>query len=258
VWSYLAIDPENRLVGRNLEKDWNDKLAAVEQLEREQAAVMARTMPPLNTTERQHILDLAEDLPALWHAPSTTAAERKQLLRFLIQDVTLTKRDRVIALAIRWQTQACTLIEVPRPLRSCDVRRTPAAVVERVRALANAHSDSQIATRLNAEGCTSGTGRPFTAARVQWIRYAHTIASGCPEGPGRVVTNQRGDGRYSTRAVAELLNVNISTVMDWCRAGRLDGIQSKPHGPWWIVLTPVTIAELRKPVRQRWGQRSSP
>jgi hypothetical protein len=42
-----------------------------------------------------------------------------------------------------------------------------------------------------------------------------------------------------------------------CRAGRLDGIQSKPHGPWWIVLTRETIAELRKPVRQRWGQRSS-
>ena len=77
------------------------------------------------------IQGLAEDLPALWHAPTTTAAERKQLLRFLIQDVTLTKRDRVIALAIRWQTQACTLTEVPRPPRSCDSRRTPAAVVER-------------------------------------------------------------------------------------------------------------------------------
>jgi hypothetical protein len=54
-----------------------------------------------------------------------------------------------------------------------------------------------------------------------------------------------------------LLNVNISTVMAWCRAGRLDGIQAKSHGPWWVVLTPAIIAALRKPVRQRWGQRSS-
>ena len=254
---FLAIDPENRLVGRNLEKDWNEKLTAVDQLEREQAAVLARAMPPLSVAERQHILNLAEDLPALWHAPTTTAAERKQLLRFLIQDVTLTKRERVIAVAIRWQTQACTLTEVPRPPRSCDSRRTPAAVVERVRALASAHSDGQIAQRLNAEGLTSGTGKPFTAARVQWVRYAHAIASGCPEGPNRVVKSQRGDGRYSTRAAAELLNVDISTVMAWCRSGRLDGIQAKPHGPWWIVLTPEIIAELRKPVRQHWGQRSS-
>jgi hypothetical protein len=251
------VEPENRLVARNLEKDWNEKLAAVEKLEREQDSLGLGAAPRLGPEERQRILNIAEDLPALWHAPTTTAAERKQLLRFLIQDVTLTKRDRVIALAIRWQTQACTLTEVPRPPRSCDRRRTPAAVVERVRALANAHSDGQIATRLNAAGLTSGTGRPFTAARVQWVRYAHAIARGCPEGPSRVVKSQRGDGRYSTRAAAELLNVDISTVMAWCRAGRLDGIQAKPHGPWWIVLTPELIAELRKPVRQRWGQRSS-
>jgi hypothetical protein len=163
----------------------------------------------------------------------------------------------VIALAIRWQTQACTQAEVPRPPRSCDARRTPAAVVERVRALAAQHGDGQVATRLNAEGLRSGTGQPFTAARVQWVRYAHGIAGGCPESPNRVVKSRRGDGRYSTRAAAELLNVDISTVMDWCKAGRLDGVQAKPHGPWWILLTPEKIAELRKPVRQRWGQRSS-
>jgi DNA invertase Pin-like site-specific DNA recombinase len=255
---FLAVDPENRLVARNLEKEWNEKLAAVEQLEREQATVLARTAPPLGADERQRIVDLAENLPALWHAPSTTAAERKQLLRFLVQDVTLTKRERTIGLAIRWQTQVSTASEVPRPPRSCDARRTPAAVVERVRVLAIAHSDAQIATRLNAEGLTSGLGRPFTAARVQWIRYAHTIACSCPEGPGRVVKGQRGDGRYSTRAAAEQLNVDIATVMAWCKAGRLDGVQAKPHGPWWVVLTPEIIAELRKPARQRWGKRSSP
>jgi hypothetical protein len=200
---FLATEPENRLVARTLEKDWNEKLATVEQLEREQATVLARATPPLNADERQRILGLAEDLPALWHAPITTAAERKQLLRFLVQDVTLTKRAGTIALAIRWQTQACTSAEVPRPPRACDARRTPAAVVERVRALATRHSDGQIATQLNADGLTSGTGKPFTAARVQWIRYVHTIASGCPEHPGRVVKGQRGDGRYSTRAAAE-------------------------------------------------------
>jgi DNA invertase Pin-like site-specific DNA recombinase len=255
---FLAVEPENRLVGRNLEKDWNEKLAAVEQLEREQTATLAQTAPPLGAEERQRILNLAEDLPALWHAPTTTAAERKQLVRFLVQGVTLTKHEHVVAVAIRWQTQACTTTEVPRPPRSCDARRTPAAVVERVRVLATGHGDRQIATVLNAEGLLSGTGRPFTAARVQWIRYAHTIASGCPEGPGRALQGQRGDGRYATRAAAELLNVDIATVMAWCKAGRLDGVQAKPHGPWWIQLTPEIIAELRKPVKQRWGQRSSP
>src|SRR5262249_49501849 len=136
-------------------------------------------------------------------------------------------------------------------------RRAPAAVVERVRALATRHSDGQIAARLNADGLTSGTGRPFTAARVQWIRYVQAIASGCPEHPGRAVKGQRGDGRYSTRAAAGLLDVDIATGMAWWKAGGLDGIQAKPHGPWWVRLTPEIIAELRKPVRRRWKKRSS-
>ena len=101
---FLAVEPENRLVARNLEKDWNEKLAAVEQLEREQAALPAWAAPRLSPEERQRILGLAEDLPALWHAPTTTPAERKQLLRLLLKDVTLTKEATTIRVALRWQT----------------------------------------------------------------------------------------------------------------------------------------------------------
>jgi DNA invertase Pin-like site-specific DNA recombinase len=254
---FLAVDPDNRLVARNLEKDWNEKLAAVEHLQQEQRNVLSQSAAPLSAQERQRILELAEDLPALWHAPTTTAGERKQLLRLLIHDVTLTKGEQMITLAVRWQTQACTVVEVPRPLRPCDARRTPADVVERVRVLAKKHSDVQMAMLLNAEGRRSGTGWPFTKAGVQWIRFRHSIACSCPEGPGRIAGGRRGDGRYSTRAAAELLNVDIATVMEWCKVGRLDGVQSKPHGPWWIRLTAKIIARLRKPVKQRWGRRSS-
>ncbi len=86
-----------------LERDWNDKLAEVERLEREYAALPACSRL-LGPEERQRILALVEDLPALWCAETTTQTERKHLLRFLIKDVTLTKRDQVISLAIRWQT----------------------------------------------------------------------------------------------------------------------------------------------------------
>jgi hypothetical protein len=51
--------------------------------------------------------------------------------------------------------------------------------------------------------------------------------------------------------------VDIATVMAWCKAGRLDGIPAKHHGPWWVRLTPEVIAELRQPVRRRWKKRSS-
>ena len=253
---FLAVEPENRLVARNLEKDWNEKLAAVEHLERQQAALPAAAVR-LSPEERQRILRLAEDLPALWHAPTTTPAEHKQLLRLLLKDVTLTKGATTIRVALRWQTEAGTTVQVPRPPRSCDARRTPAAVVERVRALAADHTDRQIADRLNGEGHQSGRGGPFTAHKVQWVRYVHDIASGCPEAPAACPGGRRGDGRCSAQAAAKALNVDVSTIAAWCKSGHLDGIQTTAHGPWWVRLTPEVIERLRKPVRRRWKKRSS-
>ncbi len=254
---FLAVEPENRLVARNLEKDWNEKLAVVEQLKREQAALPAWALPRLTAEERQRIVDLAVDLPALWHAATTTPAERKQLLRLLIKDVTLTKGTSTIAVAVRWQTEACTTLEVARPRPSCDVRRTDPLVVARIGVLAACHTDEQIADILNREGFTPGLGGSFTASKIQWIRHKHKIANACPAGPSACVSGKRGDGRHSVQSAAELLNINISTVVNWCKSGKLDGIQSVPHGPWWVRLTPEIIAQLRKPARQRWHNRSS-
>lgn len=255
---FLAVEPENRLVARTLEKDWNEKLAALEQLEREQATLPTGVAQRLGPEERQWILNLAKDLPALWHAPTTTPAERKHLLRLLVKDVTLTKQATTIRVAVRWQTEVCTTLEVPRPPRSCDARRTPVAVVERIRVLAAEHTDRQLAELLNAEGWKSGRGGLFTATKVQWIRYVHGIRSGCPAGPAACAGGERGDGRCSAQAAAQALNVDVSTIAAWCKSGRLDGIQATPHGPWWIQLTPAIIEQLRKPVRRRHQKRSAP
>ena len=58
-----------------------------------------------------------------------------------------------------------------------------------------------------------------------------------------------GDGCYSTKAAAKLLNVSTGTVTRWCRLGKLNAIQGVPFGPHWIRLTPEIIAKLRKPVQ---------
>jgi DNA invertase Pin-like site-specific DNA recombinase len=251
-----AVEPEHRLVARSLERDWNAKLAEVDRLEREYTAVPPPTACRVGPVERQRILELAQDLPAVWHAPSTTPAERKQLLRCLVRDVTLTKEATTIHLGIRWQTEACTTLAIPRPRRSADVRRTDPAVVQRIRDLAPGHTDRQIAVLLHDEGRVSGLAGRFTASKVQWLRYQHRIASGCPDGPLACPQGQRGDGRYSARAAAALLNVSVATIAAWCASGRLDGMQAVPHGPWWVQLTPEVSAALRKPVRRRWTRRA--
>jgi len=253
---FLAVEPENRLVGRTLERDWEERLAEVERLEREATARPERTPRLVDREERTRILALAQNLPALWHAATTTHADRKQLLGFLIKDICLNRGETTIEVSIRWQTEACTVLTIPRPLRSCDARRTDSTALARLRALAAETTDRRIAETLNREGFRSGTGRPFTANVVKQIRYSYSIPSGCPDRPAACVNGHRADGRYSARVAAEKLNVTVATIADWCKSGILDGIQSTSHGPWWIRLTPEVIAGLRKPKRRSWTRRS--
>jgi DNA invertase Pin-like site-specific DNA recombinase len=252
---FFAVEPENRLVARSLERDWNEKLAHIERLEREYATLPKPTALLASPEERQRILALAQDLPAVWHASTTTHAERKQLLRFLIKDVTLAKRETTIHIGIRWQTEALTDLNIPRPKRVFELKRTDSAVIDHVRELAPTHTDRQIAALLNQAGLTSGTDKPFTDVRVQLVRRTYDIRTGCPESPAACLDGQRGDGRYSARAAAELLKVSVSTIADWCKSGRLDGIQAVPRGPWWIRLTPESIAESRKPASRHSPKR---
>lgn len=74
---------------------------------------------------------------------------------------------------------------------------------------------------------------------------------------GHVLLDSVADGRYSARAAAQLLNVDVSTIADWCLAGHLDYVQEVTHGPRWVKLTPDVIATLRKPVKQRKPRHSS-
>ncbi len=244
---FYHVEPENRLVARSLEREWNEKLEEVQRLEREYADLPRPTAHLSSPEERQHILALAQDFPAIWHAPTTKNAERKQLLRFLVKDVTLARKEQAVHIAIRWQTNAVTAFEIPHAKKGYAAKRTPTAIVERVRELAPTHSDRRIAKILNEEGLTTGVGKPFTRLSAYWVRYSNHIPAGCPEVPMACPGGQRGDGRYSTRAVAELLNVSRFSVAKWCKAGRLDAIQESGHGYYWIRLTPEIIAELRKP-----------
>jgi len=252
---YKAVDPDNRLVARSLEKEWNEKLAEVDKLEREHQHVPKPAALLLTTAQREQIRRLAHDLPAIWHASTTTFVERKQLMRWLIKDVTLSKRGNVIDVAIRWQTEALTALSIPRYKMSWEERQTSPHVVERVREWSPTHTTTQIATLLNEEGLRPGLGGSFTASKVDWIRVAYSIPLACPEGPGFCPSGQRGDGRYSALAAAELLNVNVSTIADWCNAGILESVRAHPHGPRWITLTPDIIEKLRKPTQRHWKRR---
>ena len=153
---YEQVDPTNRLVAAELERRWEEQLAAVQAAEQAWAAVQAQTPVPLTAAEQAHIRRLAADLPALWHAPTTTNADRKRLLRCLIQSVTLDSFSQVgfTRIQVLWHTGATSEVSVPRPRPGC---RTPPPVLARLRELAATEPDYRIADILNAEGRQTAT-----------------------------------------------------------------------------------------------------
>ena len=167
---FKRVEPENRLVARTLEREWNAHLEELERLEKDYAEVKRK--PPFELTEaqREKILALAQDLPRLWRADTTSNSQRKEVLRLLIEDVTLANVDEPwsISVAIRWKTGALTRHRAKRLLRH--PQTTAPEVIARIETLWKENTDAEIATVLNAEGHQSGYRKPFTPGMIAHLR----------------------------------------------------------------------------------------
>lgn len=244
---YDAVEPENRLVARTLERQWEEKLRTHEQIERDAEAQLRQQRLLLTVEDRQTILALAQDLPALWHAPDTTPIERKQLLRLVVKDVILdqTRARGTVWFQINWQTGAITEHWVVRHVHAYPEHAELEALQERVRALNAEHKlDAEIAMILNAEGFHTARGQVFTA-HILWILRKHwnipTVnPSSNPE--------RWPDGAYSIESTATAIGVFPGTIYQWLYHGVLHGVQLAKGLSWKIYLTPEEIRVLQERV----------
>jgi hypothetical protein len=104
------VEPENRLVARTLEREWEARLAVVTERERDLARFQISRPVPLTAEEITWLRSAGADLRSVWNADTTTHRERKQLLRCLIKEVVVTvHRERSEAdVRIVWAGGAAT------------------------------------------------------------------------------------------------------------------------------------------------------
>jgi DNA invertase Pin-like site-specific DNA recombinase len=240
---YDAIEPENRLVARELETRWNSALQALEQLEQEYAIVRRTELLPLDEAEQQTVRQLAADLPGLWRAVTTTDLDRKRMLRLAVTEVVLmvNGKQRCAEAAIVWSGGMTTRHAVHCPPLGWHMR-TDEQVIVRLRELATKHPDHQIAALLNAEGLCTRTGRTWTYARVHSMRKAHSIPTACPLHTRDAA--QRGDGLMPVMAAAQRLQVSPSLVHVWVQHGVLQHDQRHSASRVWVRLTGDDLARL--------------
>jgi DNA invertase Pin-like site-specific DNA recombinase len=168
---YQAVEPENRLVGRELERRWEVALLAQQQLLLEFAR-WERTAPAvLSAADVAAIEHLAADLPAVWAAATTTAADRQRIARLLLDRVVVTvaaDSDQTVV-ELYWAGGQQTRHELVRRVARYERQAAYGRLVARLTELCAAKwSSPRIATQLNAEGFQppKRTAR-FTAGIVQ-------------------------------------------------------------------------------------------
>ena len=119
---YDAVEPENRLVARTLEKQWEEALGAQATLEVEHDRFLVEQPETLGEAERDAIRRLAADVPALWRASSTTPADRQAIVRQLVERVIVTVQgeSEKVDVEVHWFGGHATAVTVVRPVARLD------------------------------------------------------------------------------------------------------------------------------------------
>ena len=239
---YRAVDPDNRLVARGLEREWEESLMALEAAKTELARREQARPRTLSTEERGRLLALGPDLATVWHATTTTPRDRKELLRTLVEDVIVrVERDKAVArLTLRWKGGAVTDIELALPRSRPATVRTDEDTLALVRRLAVHYPDTVIAGILNRQGRTTARGHRFDGNQVSNLRRHWNIPCFAPGGSA-----EEGE-LVSIKKAAAVLGVAPSSLHRWLNDGVIPGEQLTPGAPWRIRLTGDLIARFRE------------
>ena len=230
---YRAVEPENRLVARGLETEWEKRLrdlaAAEAELQRRERQ-RPRTLSP---EEKNKIRFLGSDLKKVWTAPTTTDRDRKELLRTLLEEVIVTvdRPERRAHLTLRWRGGTLTELDLSLPRSQPRGLRTEEDTISLLRRLAVLYSDDVIAGILNRQGRKTATGERFTAHQVGCLRRYRNIPRFRP-------LAEPPTGELATiRKAAQILGINTSTIHRWLNDGFIAGEQVTPGAPWQIRIT---------------------
>ena len=207
---FMRVDPDNRLVADTLEAEWDEKLRNLQNANDYYETHRRRESEKLKKVQQQEILKLARDFPAIWENPRTPVREKKRMIRFLIEDVTIIRRED-ITLHVRFKGGATKTLKLPLPLKGWQYNMTDPKIVEIVDELLTDHTYAEIATILDKRGYKSGQGHQIDKNIVKGITHKYKLKTR--------FARLRATGKLTVDEVASLLGVTVATVRRWGKEG---------------------------------------
>jgi hypothetical protein len=220
-----AADPANRLVAAELETRWNRALLGVAEVEVKIAEHDAASIPRLEVSSPSFTA-LADDLSAVWSAPTTDARLKKRIVRTVIQEVIadLDADAGEIVLLVHWMGGTHTELRLPRRRRG-QRNSTAPDIIDAVRQLVLIANDDLIAGLLNRNKLTTGHGSRWTRERVTSLRSHHKI-------PAHRPVEDRIEPWLNLTKAAAHLGISVKTLRIAAESAEIEALHPLPEGPW--------------------------
>jgi hypothetical protein len=253
------VEPENRLVARTLERQWEETLAAEEELRREYERFMSQQPPCLSVEERNAIRKLASDIPAIWHASSTTPTERQAIVRQLIERVTVTVEGRTekVNVEFQWAGGHRTETIMIRPVARLEQLSYYADLLKRVAGLhAEQKKYPEIARILNDEGWRPAKRREtFNGGMVKNL----LIRQGLRRAKKKVLVGvAKEPSEWTLPDLAEKLGMPPVSLYSWIKKGKLEARRVQQGGQCILLIdadeTEIARLQSLRNQRRTWSK----
>jgi DNA invertase Pin-like site-specific DNA recombinase len=229
---YQSVEPENRLVARTLEQRWEESLRQEHQLREEYDRFLAETPRNLSDAEVDRIGALSQNISSLWHAPDTTAQDRKTIVRCLVDQVVVhvEPHSEYVDMTICWHGGFKSQHQVVRPVRRYSQLRDHDVLMARIKTLhQEGKSVPAIAEHLNLEGFTTpGRRTVFSIGALAPIMQRLGLKGDLYRG------DLLGPNEWWIRDLATRLKAPIHKVYYWSTHGWVHS-RKAPSGKHWIV-----------------------
>jgi DNA invertase Pin-like site-specific DNA recombinase len=249
---YEAVDPDNRLVAAELEGRWNAALGKSQGLEDRLRDFDAGGKTPA-IPDKEILLSLARDLPAVWNSPGTAAALKQRIVRILIEELVadVDEEKQEVVLLIHWAGGRHSEVRVRKRGTGQHGHATEAEAIAVIRRMAGSFGDGAIAATLNRLSLRTGAGNTWNAQRVHGLRRQHQL-------PNAVC--QAGNGTVTLQQAASRLGVSELNVKRMIERKVLAAMQAVPCAPWEISLDALSSPEVRQAIHsaQRRKRPSTP
>jgi hypothetical protein len=238
---YEAVDPDNRLVAAELETRWNAALQKARELD-DKLQGFDRDNNTVSMPDKEVLLSLAQDLPAIWNSPSTDMRLKQRIVRILICEIVadVDESNNEIVLLLYWAGGRHSELRVKKNATGRHRRCTSLEAIAVIRQMAAEFTDEQIATTLNRLGLRTGAENTWSESRVSWARQHHKLPAFDP--------NRCSKSVVTMEEAAQRLGVSATSVRRLIRQKTMPASQVVACAPWQIPVPALESEAVRRAV----------